>query len=369
MTSHHTYMKRALHLAAQGLGFTSPNPAVGAVIVKNGKIVGRGYHKKAGAAHAEIVAIQQAGNKARDATLYVTLEPCNHFGRTPPCSPAIVRAGIKRVFYAIPDSHYHARNRGAKYLQQHGLEVIQGPCTDEARHLNRFFFHRIQSGRPYVIAKFATSLDGKIATSNGESQWITGSRARQEAHYLRRITDAVLVGSGTVLADNPSLTSRKNNKVIKCPLRIVLDSLGQLPTNLTLFTDKYADKTILATTIQLQQPKMSHFRDKGTDVVDFGMNSSGMVNLPAVLNYLGTKGINSLLVEGGSRVLGAFAEQNLIDEVWGFLAPMVIGGEKAPGPFGGEGAPRLSEVLRLKPFQIKRLGQDILLTAAVRKEG
>ncbi len=368
MTEHQRYMKMALRLAAKGLGFTSPNPVVGAVIVKNGRLIAKGYHKKAGMPHAEVEALRRAGVQAKGATMYVTLEPCNHFGRTPPCSEAIMRAGIKELYYALPDPNPHVSGGGAEALARHGVEVHKGPLEEEARYLNRFYLHSLQTGRPYVIAKFAASMDGKIATFAGESQWITGPVARQEAHKLRLIVDAIAVGSGTARADDPRLTARRNGRVLKRPLRIVLDSFGRLPLHLAVFIPENSAHTILAATSAIPRERLRRFEQKGVQVVKFRQDGNGRVSLPHLIDYLGQHGINSLLVEGGSALLGSFVNQRLIDEVHVFLAPLLIGGRAAPGAVGGQGFEHLQEALRLRTPQIKRLDNDLLFSAQVEKE-
>ncbi len=368
LNEHRKYMKLALRLAEKGLGFTSPNPAVGAVIVKNGNIVGRGYHKQAGLPHAEAEALREAGKSARGATMYVTLEPCNHTGRTPACTVALFKAGIKRLFYAVGDPNPKVRGNGAEYLRQQGISAQQGPCTEEARYLNRFYFHHLRTSRPYIIAKFAASLDGKIASAGGESQWITGERARKEAHKLRRYVDAVLIGAGTARKDNPSLSARLKGKVIKQPLRIVLDSRRSLPPHLSLFEPARAGQTVLVASEAMSSQRHRLLEARGTQIIITKQDERGLISLTDLLTRLGEMGVASLLVEGGSRALGSFVQEKLVDEVYAFIAPLLIGGESAPGAVGGLGFERLNEALRLQTMQIKRLGNDILLKGQITKE-
>ncbi len=357
--SHALFMARALALARAHLGETSPNPSVGAVLVKDGRIIAEGWHRAAGMPHAEIEALAQAGPEARGATLYVTLEPCNHHGRTPPCAQAIIEAGVARVFYATPDPNPVAQG-GAQRLAQAGVEVHRGPGEAEAREINRFFFHHVRTGRPYVIAKFAASLDGKIATSTGESQWITGPQARAQGHALRAQVDAILVGAGTVRADNPRLTARRSDGSLypHQPLRVVLDSRGRLPLDARLFQPQLPGHTLVATTAAMPPARHRRLQALGVETLVLPADTSGRVAIPALLEALGQRGVLSLLVEGGGEVLGSFFDQGMVQEVWAFLAPMIIGGEQAPGPVRGRGAATLARATRLTRLKLQLLGQD-----------
>lgn len=368
---HAHYMRGALALAAQGEGYTSPNPLVGAVVVRDGVIVGEGYHRRAGEAHAEVEALAQAGDAAQGATLYVTLEPCNHHGRTPPCTEAILRAGISQVFYAVEDPNPRVSGSGHKRLQEAGLSVAQGPCTDEARFLNRFFFHYITTGRPYVIAKFAASLDGKIATSTGESQWITGSVARQRGHTLRQACDAIAVGVNTVIADDPSLTTRLPwLDAPSHPHRFVLDSTGRAPLSARVFSRELPGQTTVATTNAMSPDRRKALVQQNVAILDLSTTcpdkaAKEQVCPQALLRAMGQQQIMSLVVEGGSQLLGSFLYAGLIDEVWAFIAPMIIGGTGAPGPVGGEGIAGLAQALRLAECQVEPLAGDLLIRGRV----
>lgn len=366
-SSHEYYMRRALALAARGEGYTSPNPMVGAVVVRDGVVVGEGYHRRAGEAHAEVEALGQAGDAARGATLYVTLEPCNHFGRTPPCTAAILHAGIRQVFYAVQDPNPRVSGSGHRCLQAAGVEVFQGPCTPEARALNRFFFHYITTRRPYVVAKFATSLDGKIATHTGESKWITGPAARGRGHALRQSCDAIAVGVNTVIADNPSLTTRiPGLDRPSHPQRFVLDSRGRAPLDATLFTGALPGKTTVATTRAMPATHRAALARQGIDLWELPADAQGRVALHALLAAMGERQIMSLMIEGGSQLLGGFVAAGLVDEVWAFMAPLIIGGSGAPGPIGGSGFDTLAHALRLETESAEWVEGDLLVRGRVR---
>lgn len=363
---HETFMRRALALARKGAGYTSPNPAVGAVIARDGQVVGEGYHRRAGEAHAEVIAIQAAGEAARGAALYVTLEPCNHHGRTPPCSEAIINAGISQVYYAVPDPNPQVRGGGGRRLQEAGIQVHAGLCAAEARQLNRFFFHHAATGRPYVIAKFAASLDGKIATRAGDSQWITGPEARRMGHQLRHLCDGIVVGAGTAVADNPRLTTRLPDKPqARHPLRILLDSRGRVPLDARLFQPDLPGETLVATTTQMPHARQEALARRGTDCLILPANGDGQVALRPLLDELGRRGLNSLLLEGGGQLLGSFFAAGLVNEVWAFLAPLIIGGDDAPGAVRGPGAARLVGAWQLQNVRVETIGRDILVRGAL----
>ncbi|MEM7118802.1 MAG: bifunctional diaminohydroxyphosphoribosylaminopyrimidine deaminase/5-amino-6-(5-phosphoribosylamino)uracil reductase RibD [Chloroflexota bacterium] len=368
------YMKRALGLARLAEGFTSPNPMVGSVVVKNGRIIGEGYHHYAGAAHAEVVALENAGEAAEGATVYVSLEPCNHFGRTPPCTQALIDAKVEAVHYAISDPNPRAKG-GHQRLEAAGIQVSVGLCEAEARHLNRFFFRHAQFGCPHVIAKFATSLDGKIATRTGHSQWITGTPARQRGHGLRQAVDAILVGAETAVLDNPQLTTRLPNGRPSHPLRIVLDSQGRVPLSARLFDPELPGQTLVATTAVMPAERRLALEGLGVWVWEMPVASSATdangrsVNLPALLGKLGEHNIQSVLVEGGGTVLGSFFDEGLVHEAWAFLAPMIIGGSTAPSPVSGLGPATLSHAWRLDNVATEAVGQDVLVRGVVHYNG
>jgi diaminohydroxyphosphoribosylaminopyrimidine deaminase/5-amino-6-(5-phosphoribosylamino)uracil reductase len=377
-SAHVTYMCRALELARRAEGRTSPNPMVGAVIVKDRRVVGEGYHHRAGEPHAEIEALRAAGELARGAAMYVTLEPCAHYGRTPPCTDALIAAGIAEVYYAVGDPNPRVNGRGHAQLEAAGIAVHCGPCKDEARELNRPFFKHVITGRPFVTAKFAMSLDGKIATRTGDSHWITNEASRQRVHELRNITDAILVGAGTVLADDPQLTTRlsplplvgrppiaggrwgEGPADVRHPLRIVADSRGRVPLSARVLDPMLPGQTVLATTAAASPAHRAELAGRGVEVWALPADAQGRVHLPALLDEIGRRGMLTLLVEGGSELLGAFFAEKLVDRAWAFVAPLIIGGADAPGPIGGLGVEtlRVADALRLKRIQVETLDGD-----------
>ena len=354
-------MKLALRLAAKGAGWVSPNPMVGAVLVKDGRIVGRGFHRRVGAAHAEVEALRQAGAAAQGADLYVTLEPCNHQGRTPPCTQAILAAGVARVIIASRDPNPQVTGGGAEYLESKGVKVEAGLLAAEARRLNAAWFHWTDTGRPWVIAKAACSLDGKIATATGETQWLTGEAARAYGHRLRHRVDAILVGIDTVLADDPQLTTRLPRGRGQDPIRLVLDSRLRLPLTARLLHLDSPAPTWVACTNAAPKEKIRALKDLGAEVLVFPPEA-GRVPLKPLLELLGRQQVQSLLVEGGAEVLGAFFDQGLVNQFYFFFAPKILGGREAPGVLGGQGVTHLKDVHQARDLAIRRIEQDILIT-------
>ena len=358
---HESYMQRALTLARLAEGKTSPNPLVGSVLVKDGKIVGEGYHRRAGLPHAEIEALQQAGDEARGATAYVTLEPCAHHGRTPPCTLALISAGVAAVYYAIEDPNPLVKGKGHAELVAGGIEVHTGLCEQAALQLNRPFFKQITTGYPFVTAKFASSLDGKIATPTGESRWITGELARRQGHRLRQVSDAILVGVGTVLADDPNLTTRLDDVAeLNDPLRIVADSLGRTPLSAQILRPG----TVLAMTERVDPTYVAQVEALGAEVWILPHDEVGRVDLLALLKQIAQKKLLTVMAEGGGTLLGRLLELRQIDRVWAFIAPILIGGNAAT-PFGGAGIAHLSNALRLEQIEIEMLGNDIWLRGEI----
>lgn len=355
MASDRHYMNLALQLARSVQGQTSPNPCVGAVLVNRHEIVGIGAHLKAGEAHAEIHALSMAGERAKGATLYVTLEPCNHFGKTPPCTEAVIKAGVKRVVVAAPDPNPLVRGRGIARLREAGIEVEVGLGREEAERLNEAFNHYIVTRRPYVTLKAAATLDGKIATSTGESQWITGEEARRDVHVLRSKQDAILVGINTVLRDNPRLTARLEGGC-RQPVRVILDSSLRIPLDAHVVNTEEAP-TWIFTTARAPRQKVLALEQRGVKIFQTGEGPS--VNLDLVLTTLGDQGITSLLVEGGGQVNASFLEGGLVHKVVLYLAPKLIGGRESPGPFGGRGFLSLSDSVELKNWQVEQIGRDL----------
>ncbi|KJS23210.1 MAG: hypothetical protein VR72_02095 [Clostridiaceae bacterium BRH_c20a] len=352
------YMELALELAQKAAGRTSPNPLVGAVIVKDNKIIGQGYHKKAGTPHAERIALLEAGEKAQDADLYVTLEPCNHFGRTPPCTEAIIAAKLKNVYVAVLDPNPLVAGQGIMRLRNMGLNVVTGIKEQEARRLNEVFFKYIITKLPYVVLKSASSLDGKIATREGHSQWITGEKARNFGHKLRNMYDAIMVGSGTVLVDDPQLTCRLENG--KDPIRIIVDSKLSISPEAKVLNLKSTAPTIIATTKDAPREKYQRLVSKA-EILE--VNSGDRVDLKQLIKILGDREITSILVEGGATLSGSLIEEKLIDKFYLFYAPLIIRGSSAPGFAGGLGPARLEDALKLKDVAIRKIGEDILVTA------
>ncbi len=360
------YMQRALVLAVQAEGDTSPNPMVGCVIVDaDGNIVGEGYHHKAGEPHAEVNALAEAKQLAQGATAYVTLEPCAHYGRTGPCCVALARAGIKKVVAACCDPNPKVAGQGLEYLRLQGIEVQTGVCEKEALRLNEKFFTWITKQRPFITLKYAMTLDGKIATAEGDSKWITGEEARTLAHRLRKQHDAVLVGIGTVLADDPELTTRMVRG--KNPVRVVLDSSLRISLMATVLNP--AAETIIFTAVEADAVKGEALNAlPNVEVVRLPL-VAGKLPVNEVISALAERGITSLLVEGGSSVHGAFVDAGLADRVCAFIAPKLIGGAKALSPIGGAGSELVADGWQLDEVEIKQLGSDIMVTGLVQKEG
>lgn len=353
------YMKLALELAARARGRTSPNPMVGAVVVKEGKIIGQGYHLKAGTPHAEIHALNEAGKAAAGSTLYVTLEPCCHYGRTGPCTGAIINAGVSRVVTAMGDPNPLVAGEGIRLLRSAGIEVTAGVLEEEARVLNEVFVKYITTGRPYVIAKAAVSLDGKIATRSGKSKWITGAEARAYGRQLRDWYDAIMVGIGTVLADDPALTTRLPDGGGRDPVRIILDSRSGIPLNARVLTQESEAPTIIAVTAQAPPEKLEGLRKNGVEALI--VNEGPQVDLAELMRLLGERGITSVLLEGGAMVHGSAFSAQIVDKVAWFIAPKIIGGRDAPGPVGGMGADSPADAAVLERVKISHLGADLLV--------
>ena len=362
MTSFPSAMNRAIELAHAALGSTSPNPAVGAVVVQNGAVVGEGYTMPPGQRHAEIGALEQAGTAARGSTLYCTLEPCCHHGRTPPCTDAIIEAGIARVVYAVRDPNPRVDGGGEAALRAAGIDVRLEP-EPAADELYEAFAKYITTGLPFVIAKFAMSLDGKIATRTGSSQWITGPLARERVQKMRKELDGIMVGIGTTLADDPQLTARDDNGFALPsnlqPVRIVVDSSGRTPPDARMLSQP--GRTIIATAGGVNPERVARLEDAGAEVREFH-GSAGRVDLAGLMQYLGGAGIVSVLVEGGGVVLGASLDARLIDKVCAFVAPVLIGGAEANSPVAGVGATVIADAMRLERTSIEPIGPDWLIT-------
>ena len=366
-----TFMSQAIQLARQALGSTSPNPAVGAALVKDGRVVGLGATQPPGHSHAEVVALNQAGPAARGASLYVTLEPCCHWGRTPPCTRAIIEAGVAEVIVAVSDPNPAVAGRGIVELSDAGLPVCllsaAAPEAGEARELYEGFAKHITTGLPFVIAKFAMSLDGKIATRTGDSKWVTGPRARAEVQQMRRESDAVMVGANTVRADDPQLTARgaDNRPLPRQPVRVALDSRCRLPADAQLL--RQPGQTLVYTTRQSPAANVRRLERAGAVVIPVGATAAGRVCPREALADLGRRQIVNLLVEGGGQILGSLFDAGLVDKVQAFIAPVIIGGADAASPVDGAGAEVMAAAYRLHRTALRRIGDDWLITGYPQK--
>jgi len=357
------FMARALGLAARGLGLTSPNPTVGAVLVRDGVVVGEGFHERAGAPHAEAVALGQAGPAARGATCYVTLEPCAHHGRTPPCADALVAAGVARVVAAGPDPNPRVDGRGLARLRAAGIDVVVGVGEAEARALNRAFFTFVTAGRPHVTLKSAMTLDGRIAAWDGTSRWITGEAARAEGHRLRFLADAVLVGIGTVLRDDPALTVRLPGAPPKEPYRVVADSRLRMPPDAQVLRAGDPSRTIVAGTAPAPRRRAATLRERGARVLELP-GEGRRVDLRALLRALADLDVVAVLAEGGAELGAGLLDAGLVDRVAFFVAPRLLGGRTAPGPLGGVGR-SLKDALGVTGLSYRMVGEDLLIEGDV----
>lgn len=359
------YMRLAMQLAGNAIGRTSPNPLVGAVIVKDNRVVGCGWHRKAGTPHAEVHALNQAGELAQGADVYVTLEPCAHYGKTPPCAKALVEAKVKNVYGGLLDVNPKVAGKGFKILEDAGIHVEYGFLQDELRKQNEVFFKWIEHKKPFVVLKAAMTLDGKIATATGQSKWITNETSRAYGYKLRDIYDGIMVGINTVIEDNPMLTSRVDGG--KNPIRIVVDSSLKIDINANVVQDKSA-KTIVATTDKADKDKILKLQAQDVDVIVVDKDKNDKVDIEKLLDILGQQNICSILVEGGATLSGSFVAKKLVDKVYFFIAPKIIGGKEAKTPVAGTGILNLQEALTLKDIQIEKLEEDILIIGRVDKD-
>lgn len=351
------YMALALELARRALGRTAPNPAVGAVIVKDGVVVGEGFHPAAGEPHAEIFALRQAGIKAQGGTLYVTLEPCCHSGRTGPCATAVIAAGITRVVAGCRDPNPRVAGGGFAQLSAAGVKVESGVLDAECRRLIAPFAKHILTGLPYVTLKAGITIDGAVATASGESKWITGAESRSAAHRLRDIHDAIMVGSGTVLADDPRLTTRLPHGEGRNPLRLVVDSTLRTPSSAALLAE--AGQTLILTTTAASAADEARLRSENVEILRVG-GKAGFVDLHDAMRQLGARGVQSILLEGGGRLHHGALHAGIVDRLCIFIAPMLLGGSGIP-VFCGNGVAALKDAFRLRQFAVTRYGDDLLL--------
>lgn len=359
------YMRFAMQLAGNAIGRTSPNPLVGAVIVKDNRVVGCGWHRKSGTPHAEVHALNQAGELAQGADVYVTLEPCAHYGKTPPCSKALVEAKVKNVYGGLLDVNPKVAGKGFKILEDAGIHVEYGFLQDELRKQNEVFFKWIEHKKPFIVLKAAMTLDGKIATATGQSKWITNETSRAYGYKLRDIYDGIMVGINTVIEDNPMLTARVDGG--KNPIRIVVDSSLKIDINANVVQDKSA-KTIVATTDKADKDKILKLQAQDVDVIVVDKDENDKVDIEKLLDILGQQNICSILVEGGATLSGSFVAKKLVDKVYFFIAPKIVGGKEAKTPVAGTGILNLQEALALKDIQIEKLEEDILIIGRVDKD-
>jgi diaminohydroxyphosphoribosylaminopyrimidine deaminase / 5-amino-6-(5-phosphoribosylamino)uracil reductase len=361
------YMKQALSLAKLAIGQVSPNPAVGAIIVKDDMVVGQGYTQPPGSAHAEIMALKQAGEKARGATMYVTLEPCCHFGRTPPCTKAVIAAGISEVHMAMLDPNPMVSGKGADELEREGIKTFLGEHEDEARETTEAYIKYITTGMPFVTAKFAVSLDGKIATKSGNSEWISGIYSRKYVHYMRYVTDAIMVGANTVIHDNPRLTCRyagKGGAARKQPLRVIVDAKGRISPEAQIFGE--TGKTLLALGNFVSPEKKEEFFKVGAELLELP-SEAGSLDLRSLMKRLGEREITSVLVEGGGILLGSLFDNHLIDKVITFITPIIIGGEAAKTAVAGIGVDRVADAIKLERVNVEKFGEDVMVSGYVKR--
>ena len=364
------YMGQALSLARLALGQASPNPAVGAVVVKNDSVVGQGYTQPPGSAHAEVLALKQAGEEARGGVMYVTLEPCCHYGRTPPCTRAIISAGITEVHMAMFDPNPSVSGRGKDELEKEGIKIYLGEHEEEAKEINEAYTKFITTGIPFVTAKFAVSLDGKIATRRGDSRWISGREARKYVHNLRYTTDAIMAGVNTVLADDPHLTTRcsggRGGTARKQPLRVIVDGKGRTPLTARVFNEP--GRTLLAWGRTATPEEKAAFAQAGAEILE-SPTAEGLVDLEKLLGALGEREITSVLVEGGGILLGSLFDRRLVDRVIAFIAPIIIGGGEAKTAVAGKGVDKVVDSLRLERVGVEKFGDDLVVSGYVAAKG
>jgi diaminohydroxyphosphoribosylaminopyrimidine deaminase/5-amino-6-(5-phosphoribosylamino)uracil reductase len=364
------YMKRAIELALLAKGRTSPNPMAGAVIVKGGKIVGEGYHKKAGTPHAEINALDAAGKGAKDGIIYINLEPCCHQGRTPPCTKSLIKSGLKKIVVGMIDPNPLVSGKGIKELKDAGIQVSAGLLEKECRKINEVYIKYITTGTPFVLLKVAMSLDGKIATHTKESKWITGKLSRDMVHQLRDEVDAVMVGIGTVLQDDPNLTAVLKKKRVNDPIRIIVDSGLRIPLDANVLKSplnppfskggKGGIRAIIAVAKRADDKKITALKEKGGDVLIIEGNEE-RVNLIKLMEELGKREITSVMIEGGSELNSSAIEAGIVDKVIFFIAPRIIGGKEGISSVGGKGIVKLEDSLNIRDVNVDRIGSDIVV--------
>ena len=360
------FMREAVRLARKGIGKTSPNPVVGAVIVRNGKIIGRGYHRKYGDWHAEINAIKDANDKnssVKGATAYITLEPCSHYGKTPPCVDTLIKEKIRRVVVGTLDPNPSVNSKGIKTLRSKGIKVDVGILEDECRELNEHYFKFIKSGIPYVTVKYAQTLDGRIATKTGNSQWISSEALRKYVHRLRAVNDCIMVGVGTVIADDPQLTVRYVRG--KNPLRVVVDSKLRIPLRSSVLKDDSPQRTIVDTTSKARSRKVTSVKNLGAEVLVVKKDKNGGVSLRDLLRELGKRGIASVMVEGGSEIITSLLKANLVDKMIILTAPKIMG--KGLEAIGDLGVCKIKDAIKFSSFKTMQKGDDFVFEGYIKK--
>lgn len=358
------YMARALQLALRGAGHTRPNPMVGAVLVKDGRIIGEGWHKQYGGPHAEVNAFASATEDPEGATLYVSLEPCSHYGKTPPCADLIIRKKVARVVAALEDPNPLVSGRGFRKLRANGIRVTVGVLAEEARHINDVFLTYVTRKRPFVLYKAAMSLDGKIACHTGESQWISSEKSREEVQRLRGILSGIMVGAGTVIADNPRLTCRMEE--YENPARIIVDGKLRVPLESRIFHEP--GRNIILTTSEASPEKKKVLENLGVELIEADSEEPGKVDLKSAMLALGIKGIDGILLEGGPNLAASALEAGIIDAVRFYIAQKIIGGREAPSPFAGTGAAHMNEVMPLTDAVYGTSGDDLWIQAYIQRE-
>lgn len=356
------YMQKAIDLAKKAEGYTSPNPLVGAVVVKNNDIVGEGYHQYAGGPHAEVYALDEAGEKAKGATLYVNLEPCSHYGKTPPCSLKVIQSGVDRVVVGMKDPNPKVAGRGLDRLRKEGIDVEVGVLAEKAQELNEVFIKYITSEYPFIYLKSAQTLDGYIATKTGDSKWITNEKARKKGHELRNKVDAILVGSGTVLSDNPRLTTRLPEGEGKDSIRVLLDPQLKVPLEARIFNPDSKAKTLIIISNKIEKNKKKPYRDLDkVELIELPLDKNKNIPLSLLLKTLHEREITSILVEGGGKINHSFLKAGLVDKIYTFIAPRILGGNDGISVYNGTGPESMKNIKELKNVQYKTLGDNILV--------
>jgi len=353
-------MKMALALAKKGQGFTSPNPMVGAVVVNDGRVVGKGYHRAVGEAHAEINAINDAGIASKGATLYVSLEPCNHTGRTPPCSIEICKTGINRVVIAMNDPNPDVKGGGIDYIQSQGIEVTSGVCEEEAKKLNEAYIKYVTTKRPFVIVKCASTLDGRIATRTGDSRWISGEESRAFVHRLRHAVDGIMVGINTVKKDNPALTTRLQDIKGRDPVRIILDTNLSMPEEAKVLRIDSDSGIIIIIGNSVSGDKKIRLETQGAKIIEAPVKDN-LIDLDELMNSLGALGITSLMIEGGGRVIASALRAKIVDKVVFFYAPKIMGGDDGVPVCRGPGPDLMNGCISVKNINVWRFGDDVMI--------